>query len=385
MLSSLAHQLTAHGFSIARMSMSFGLLNPSLLAAAFIWRPERPIQFTRFGYERRDSGMYESSPFKVAYETKRWVHIDLANTADEAFGIVAELRAEGIAHYYAIPLLAVSGDIMSMTIATQDPNNFSDEQRAIIEKIVPALTVVAELKMLRSTFREVLSAYVGRGPAEQIIDGTIHRGEVTPVRAAILVADLRGFTHLSTQLPPADTADVINAYYDVVVPQVTERGGEVLKFIGDAVLAVFPAHDMGDEPAVLAALEAARAALDTKVEPYARDGRKFAIKFGIAIHFGEAVYGNVGSGDRLDFTVIGRDVNIAARIAALCSRLGRDYLVSDQVAQIGIRAGRTMTAAGTHEVRGLAEPLRIYVPDETDIGPEVDDGISQGLTLSTTN
>ena len=384
MISSLAHQLVALGLQLDRFSIGFGLLNPQLLAASIVWRPNQSIEFVRYGYEQRNSGMYERSPFKVARETGRWVHIDVPNTPDEAFGIVPDLRAEGLVHYYAIPVFTSSGGAMSVTIATSSADDFTEAQKQLLRDLLPALTVVAELKTLGATFRDVLGAYVGRGPAQQIIDGTVHRGEVTHVRAAIFVADLRGFTHLSTQLPPEATADLINRYYDAVVPHVSERHGEVLKFIGDAVLAIFPAEHVGDAAATLTALHAARMALDADVPPFEVDGRKFPIRFGIAVHFGEAVFGNVGSGDRLDFTVIGRDVNLAARIASLCSRLGRDYLVSQEVAAIGRAHGRMMTDAGAHEVRGIDNPIQVFVPDITEIGPNIDDGISQGLLLAPT-
>ncbi|WMS40779.1 adenylate/guanylate cyclase domain-containing protein [Acuticoccus sp. MNP-M23] len=362
MVESLALRLTALGFKIDRFSVGFGLLNPSLLAASILWRPESGIEFTRFGYDNRNSGMYERSPFKVAFETQAPVYINIDKTPDEAFGIVPELRAGGIRHYTVIPLPHSGRDLLLMTLATKDAEDFPAEAHALLAAIVPALSAVVQIRTLQATFRDVLAAYVGKGPARQIIDGTIHRGEVTKMRAAILVADLRGFTHLSTQLPAGVTAEMINRYYDVVVPPITERNGEILKFIGDAVLATFPTEGKGDAAAVLTALDAARAMLDTEVPPFHSEGREFPIRFGVAIHLGDAVFGNVGSGDRLDFTVIGRDVNVAARLASLCSHLGEEYLVSQEVAAIGVSHGRAMQDAGEHPVRGLAQPLRVFVP-----------------------
>ncbi|WP_205648849.1 adenylate/guanylate cyclase domain-containing protein [Acuticoccus kandeliae] len=377
----LGHRLSAFGLPLDRFTVSFSLLNPSLLGGAVIWRPGKPPEFSRYDYARRDLGLYERSPFKVAYETGNWVDIDLRTTPDDAYGIVPDLKAEGIAHYTAVPMKASNGDNFSLTMATKSAHGFSDEQRRLIRDILPALSVVTEIKLLRSTFQEVLAAYVGRASSREIIQGTVHRGQVTKVRAAIFVSDLRGFTHLSTQLPAKATADVINRYYDIVVPAVEKHGGEVLKFIGDAVLAIFPVADRGDSAAVLSALDAAREALDTVIEPFIVDEREIDIRFGIAVHLGNAAYGNVGSGDRLDFTVIGRDVNVAARLASLCSRLGQNYLVSEAVAKVGRENGRLMCEGGAHEVRGLDDPLSVYVPDATDLNPEADDGVSQGITF----
>jgi len=384
LVDSLAHRLTALGLKVDRFSIAFGLLHPSLLAAGFLWRPDRPMQFTSFGYDERDSGLYERSPFRVAHETGKWVNVEIDKTPDSAFGVIPDLRAEGIKHYHVMPLTADPRSRMSMTLATKSPDGFSAEQKALVEAIIPAIGMVVEIGTLRTTLHEVLAAYVGREPSRQIIEGRVHRGNITPVRAAIMVSDLRGFTHLSTQMPPEATANVINRYYDVVVPHITQRGGEVLKFIGDAVLAIFPAEELGDDVAILSALNAGRAALAEPSPPYELDGRSFPIRFGIAVHFGEAVYGNVGTGNRLDFTVIGRDVNVAARLAALCSRLGRDYLVSEEVATVGRAHGRIMTSAGSHEVRGIDTPLKVYVPDATAIGENHDDGVSQGHWLAPT-
>ncbi|GAB5374561.1 MAG: adenylate/guanylate cyclase domain-containing protein [Acuticoccus sp.] len=380
----LAHRLSAQGLALDRFTINFGLLHPSLLAAGIQWRRGEPLRFTRFDYANRDSKIYEHSPLRTARETGKWLHLDLAETPDEAYGIVAELKEMGLRHYHVVPLHSATKAPMTLTLATTSADDFSDAQKALVLAILPAVAAVVEIDTLRSTFSEVLAAYVGREPARQIIEGSVHRGNVTEVRAAILVADLRGFTRLSTQLPPEATADVINRYYDVVVPAIEARGGEVLKFIGDAVLAIFPAKQYGDDGAILRALDASRAALGARPEPYEINGRRFPIHFGIAIHFGEAVYGNVGTGHRLDFTVIGRDVNIAARIASLCSRLGRDYLVSEKVATVGAAHGRPMQDAGAHDVRGIDAPVHVFVPDVDAIGPETDDGVSQGHWMAPT-
>lgn len=369
---SLGHRLIARGLPVDRLTVSFGLLNPSLLAGGLMWYPNRPLEFSQYALIDRDSGMYERSPFKAAADIGGWLDVALDETPDETYEIVPELKAMGLKHYTVIPIPSASGRHINVTIATKDPRGFSEPQRDLLRSILPALRAVVELKSLNAILHDVLAAYVGRYPAREIINGTVHRGETRKVYAAILVADLRGFTSISSMLPPEATAEVINRYYDVVVPPIEANGGEVLKFIGDAVLAIFPTAGTSKDGAALSALNAARAALATEVEPFVSDGVVAQIRFGIAIHLGEAVYGNVGSGDRLDFTVIGRDVNIASRLAALCSRLGRKFLVSEPVAEIGQRHGRTMVYGGAHDVRGLQRPVPVYLPDPdpSDVGAD---------------
>ena len=377
----LGHRLFAGGMPVDRLTVSFALLNPSVIAAGMVWRPCEPLQFTRYAYSERDTGIYEHSPFKVAHDTGRWVDIDLTTIADDAFGIIPELKAAGLVNYIVIPMPDSSGRQLSITIATRRPGGFVEADRALLLDLIPALRAVVEIKTLRGILRDVLSAYVGRTPAREILHGSVHRGQVTEVRAAILVADLRGFTHISTRLPPASTAEVINRYYDVIVPAIETHGGEVLKFIGDAVLAIFPVDALGEDGAALAALEAVRVARAARIEPFEIGGETIRIAFGVAIHVGDAVYGNVGSGDRLDFTVIGRDVNIAARIASLCSRLSQDVLISTIVADIASRHGQRVIDVGAHDVRGLARPLHVYVPDGEEATSHADDGVSVGPAL----
>ena len=381
LIEGLAYRLVEGGIALHRLSISFGLLNPSLLAGGMIWRPGRELEFSRYNYINRNSGMYERSPFKAAAERGNWLELDLDRTPDDTYGIVPELKADGLKHYIVITMQATGGRQMTATFATRSPAGFTEAHKRLIRALVPALRATVELKSLNFILRDVLSAYVGRTPAREIVNGTVHRGQTSEVRAAIFVADLRRFTSISTQLPAAATAEVINRYYDVVVPPIEAHGGEVLKFIGDAVLAIFPTASSSDDEAVVAALDAGRAALEADVAPFEVNGVSVPIHFGVAIHVGDAAYGNVGSGDRLDFTVIGRDVNIAARIASLCSRLGRNFLVSEPVAEIGRRHGRTMTEAGAHDVRGIERPVSVFVPDVDSLHPEYDDGISHGLTL----
>ena len=378
LVSGLGYRLTRIGLPIDRLGVSFGLLNPSLLAGGIVWRPAWPLEFKRYAYAERHEGMYERSPLKVAHDTGRWVTIDVANTSDAAYGIVRELKDEGLSHYIAIPLPGSADDVMSLTVATRSEAGFSDEHHAALREITPALSAIVEIKRLRSIFQDVLGAYVGRSPAREIAAGSVHRGQITEMRAAILIADLRGFTQLSTKLHPTATADVINRYYDIVVPPVEAHGGEVLKFVGDAILGVFRTVNIGETAAALAALEAGREALATNPATVEAAGETVPLRFGIAIHLGDAVYGNVGSGDRLDFTVIGRDVNIAARISALCSVLGEDFLVSEQVASMGRSEGIAMSDAGAHAVHGLDTLLPVFVPYEGPGTRGEDDGVSKG-------
>jgi len=348
-------QLSAAGLPVDRFSVSVRVLSANVLAITSVWRPRQPLEFRTFDYVDRDAGYYERSPFKVVFETGQSLHLDLRTTPDERFGIVPELKEEGLVHYHALAMNFADGVQNSATLATKSPGGFTPEQLAFVDRLIPALAAALEIRTAQRVLRELLATYVGRGPAEQIIGGTVARGDVKTMRAALLYADLRGFTALSTRLPPEATADLLNHYYDVLVPSVTERGGDVLKFIGDGMLAVFEHTDAGGDAAAraLAAAESALAngaALAAGGEP---------VRFGVALHQGTAIYGNVGALDRLDFTVVGRDVNEVARISALCGQLGKPLLASRAFAAL---VPDRFRSAGAHLVRGIAEPLPVFEP-----------------------
>ncbi|MFM9859241.1 adenylate/guanylate cyclase domain-containing protein [Pseudoxanthobacter sp. M-2] len=348
-------RLTAAGLPVDRFSVSVRVLSASVLAVGAVWRPHMPLEFRTFDYADRDAGFYDRSPFKVVYDTGRPLHLDLRTTPDDRFGIVPELKKEGYVHYHVLALDFADGVKNAVTMSSKAPEGFTSDQIALVEAVLPALAAVIEIRTYHRVLRELLATYVGRGPAEAIIGGTVFRGDVKTMRAAMMFADLRNFTSLSTRLPPEATADLLNRYYDVLVPAVTERGGDVLKFIGDGMLAVFEHTDEGADAAARA-LSAAEVALLNGAELTAGGE---PVRFGVALHHGEAIYGNVGALDRLDFTVVGRDVNEVARISSLCGQLGKPMLASRAFA--GMMPER-FRPAGAHPVRGIVEPLPVFEP-----------------------
>lgn len=358
----LGWRLRRAGMPLDRFMISLRMLSPNLLAAGIIWRPFQPTAYFTFDYADRDKGYYEASPFKVVHETGEWLDLDVNETPDDRFGVIADLKQEGMRHYLVLPLWFTVGPPNALSFATQAPEGFSEADRALMRKILPAFANVLEIKRLYRTLDELMATYVGAGPTAKIFQGIVHRGEVTRIDAAMMMADLRGFTALSTQLPVEETAELLNRYYDAVVPAIIAEGGEVLKFIGDAVLAIFPAAPMGAADACARALRASEAMMASEIEPVVLDGVPHPVHFGIGLHYGEAVYGNVGSGNRLDFTAVGRDVNVLARISHLCSILKRPLLISESFSASLSEQGRRFASLGGHPARGLSEPLYVFEP-----------------------
>lgn len=232
---------------------------------------------------------------------------------------------------------------------------------ALIESLLPAFTRVMERRGLQRALRELLPIYVGRLPAERILDGQIRRGDVVGMEAAILFCDLRRSTELSVELEESVYVETLNRYFDCVVPAITRSGGEVLKFIGDGVLAIFPLPTRVDDcshcSGALAATDEIFTALrDLNQRQSLADG---PLELGIALHEGRVAFGNVGSVERQDFTVIGQDVNLAARICALSGSLGEPLLLSERFASRGAVEFRRV---GAFSLKGFIDAQTVFAP-----------------------
>ena len=215
----------------------------------------------------------------------------------------------------------------------------------------------------RATLTAVLEAYLGRRSAARVLSGPLRRDVGETIRAALLYADLRSFTALSEAEPPAAVIAALGAWFDCIAGAVHAFGGEVLKFIGDGMLAIFPVT--GDKPrdacnAALRAVSSAQAGM-AHLDVIRREQGLPSLAFGAALHLGEILWGNVGAADRLDFTAIGPAVNLVSRLEGLCRPLGRTVLISGAVAA---EATATLVPLGTHALRGIAAPCAVYtVPD----------------------
>jgi class 3 adenylate cyclase len=215
----------------------------------------------------------------------------------------------------------------------------------------------------RATLTAVLEAYLGRRSAARVLAGPMRREAGETIRAVLLFADLRAFTELSEANPPAAVIAALGAWFDCIAGSVHAFGGEVLKFIGDGVLAIFPVAGESPRNACDAALRAVASAQAGMVHlDVERRGRGLpSLSFGVALHLGEILWGNVGAADRLDFTAIGSAVNLVSRLEGLCRPLGRTILISGAVAA---ETTATLVPLGTHALRGIEAACTVYtVPD----------------------
>ncbi|KIC13823.1 adenylate/guanylate cyclase domain-containing protein [Leisingera sp. ANG-Vp] len=351
-LSRMAELIHAGGVPLDRATSIVPLLHAEAVASARFWERGKGARSYLFPFSEESGQGYAHSPAADVHRTGEWVILWLPDTPDERYGIVPELKADGYTHYIMAPVFMRSGMASTFSFATQAPEGFSEEDITFLRAVFPALSACQEILTTARAMQEALRIYVGEEPQRRIISGDVHRGEVMRIRSAILFADMRRFTELTAGMSAEQATSLLNAYYDCIVPPIEDAGGEVLKFIGDGILAIFRAEEDGVQTCARA-LAASREGL-AQVDACS-DAPAFEV--GIALHFGEVAFGNVGSGMRLDYTVIGRDVNLAARVAGLCGTTGEPLLVSSEFRS---RAGLEGRSLGRQSLKGLHTPEEVF-------------------------
>ena len=360
-MAELADRLTACGLPLARAAVLVRTLHPQFMGRRFSWRPGQGVDVGSAPHEMLQGPTFLDSPVRRVYETDTPLRRRLADPdCPRDFPILHELAAEEITDYFALPLRFSNGEVHVASWSTKQPGGFTEAQIAAIVAVAVPLARVTEVRALRRTAVNLLNTYVGNNAGERILAGQIRRGDTQAIHAVIWLSDMRGFTQLADSLPPQQLIDVLNRYFDGQVPPIQEHGGEVLKFMGDGLLAIFRAAREGPElgAACAGALAAARQARANM----AADGEA-APRFGLALHVGEVLYGNIGSGTRLDFTCIGPAVNLAARLEKLAAGLGRTVVVSAAFAR---HCGAELAPIGDFPIRGFRAAQSLSgLPEET--------------------
>lgn len=347
-------RLCAAGLPLDRLTLHLRTLHPEFLGRTVAWSPDCPVEIADREHGVEQSAVFARSPVRQVMETRQWLTVRPGDPRFPDWTMLDVFRGRGIAEMVIAPLLYAGGPASAAAFCTRRHDGFSKADQRVLAAIVPALRGACEVRLLRNLETALLDTYVGTATSRRILAGHIRRGDVETLDAALFLCDLRGFTALSERLPSADVLAVLNAYFDQVVPAIAAGGGEVLKFMGDAVLAYF--HVDGDPgQSCGAAFAAAEAALTKLAETPTAAGR---LRAGIALHYGEVSYGNIGSGHRLDFTVIGRDVNLTSRLQGLCEVTGRPIVMSEPFAA---RLGRSRAESiGFFPLKGISAPVEAF-------------------------
>jgi adenylate cyclase len=351
----------AAGIPVDRASLHLRALHPQYRGVSRTWKPGQPLRerFMDHGIEK--TAMYIESPVRAAVEAGSRLEWRLDGDAALPFSLLEELRDEGYVHYVISPFVYAGGLVNAIAWATARPGGFDESDLRFLDEVLPALSVTVEVKALRRFIPHVLTTYVGAEPGRLILDGQVRRGDVTTITAALMLIDLRDFTLLSDTMTPRAVVRMLNDYFDDVIPPVREHGGEVMEIMGDGVLAIFR-RTAGSTPAEACggALAAARQALAATAERNRRNPPDtLDSQIGIALHYGTVSYGNIGTDDRLDFTVIGPDVNLVSRIERLCRELDRSLIMTEAFSEC---LEQPMWELGAFELRGFSRMQRLFEP-----------------------
>jgi len=367
LLEGLGPALRGFGVPVDRMNLAMRLLHPQVFSLAFLWRPGHAVERREGAYSLLESDVFLLSPFN-----------DLLNKGASAirrrltgpivirdYPILEDLADEGFTDYVALTLPFGDGRHSAITFATRADDGFEAAHLAAIDDAVPVLARMVEILALRHTSLTLLETYLGRQTGARVLDGKVRRGDGEVLHAVLWFSDLRGSTPLAESMDARCFLETLNGYFDAMAGAVLDHGGEVLRYIGDAALAIFPFHaddtDATDPTPPRAALAAA---LDARARMADLNARRHAaglpcLSHGVGLHVGRVTYGNIGVPSRLEFTVIGAAANAAARVEGLCKDLGETIVVTQAFAHRHPGPWRDL---GRHALRGFDETVTVFAP-----------------------
>ncbi|HEX2580759.1 MAG TPA: adenylate/guanylate cyclase domain-containing protein [Dongiaceae bacterium] len=376
-LQQLVEKLLAAGVPLLRFFLGVRAVHPQIAAIAYIWSRDEPhiTEGTR-DHSVLQSGAFRNSPLYNIYEKgetfiRRRIGVEAALAPFGApsaaerdsvleFPILDDLRKIGGTDYMVFALPQSSGTKASLSLSTYRKEGFHDDEVEGIRSLISTIALITETHEVQRTATTLLETYLGKHPGRRVLGGDVQRGEGITIAAAIWYCDLRGFSAMSTLLPRHEVIAALNDYFEAMGRPVEEHGGEILKFIGDAMLAIFPMQDDLDrDRACRSALEAALEGLANlrDLNDLRASNGKARLRAGIGLHAGTVTYGNIGTSARLDFTVIGPAVNLACRLEGMCRPLGENLLASKAFAS---PCGFKLVPLGTYELAGIPEKQEIY-------------------------
>lgn len=359
-----AWRLVATGIPLLRTTLQLRTLHPQYLGANFVWwRTTGRTVLTFVTHEVQDLFGHEDNPVRrvlVGGETLRR-RVDIPDDQLD-FPILLDLKAEGASDYFALPIKSSFNTNYMATYVTDRPGGFAEHEISDLTRVSQRLGLIADLRNHRRIASNILAAYLGAKTGHKVLAGQIRRGTGEEITAVLWSSDLRGFTERSDRLEGGQVIAMLNALFDTQAKAIVAHGGEILKFIGDGLLSIFPIES-ADEATTAArnALAAATEAVET-VRSLTSNPLLLGeppLEIVVALHIGTVIYGNIGAADRLDFTVIGPAVNLVSRIEAVAKKLNVPIIVSDDFARA---YGEQLHPLGRHTLRGLATPHDLFAP-----------------------
>jgi len=368
-LAGLAAQLQGSGVPVWRASTSIRTLHPEVYVRNVVWREGAGCQVTEREHDIVDLPAFKESPVAKIYSGHGPIRCRLQGPgADLSYPICRELAAAGATDYVVHPLLFQDGRLSYLSWATNVADGFTDAHLLAILAALPCFAVALEIESAHFALTSLLDVYLGANAAKRVLAGSFKRGTGEAIRAAVWTCDLRGFTQIADVRPPTEVVSFLDRYFEAVGAAIDQQGGEILKFVGDAMLAVFPENEDAGS-ACSRALRAAEHAIDNLhlASRTSLSSGGPALELGVALHFGDVFYGNIGAPRRLDFTVIGAAVNEACRVESLCKSLGVPLLITDAFRALLPRMD--LHSMGRHPLRGSAQERELFTTSRFSVRP----------------
>jgi len=372
------------GFPARRFNMLMGTLHPRHGARSYIWRPDG-LTTGEFPRRRSDaeSEAYLRSPIhhlRSLGEVRLRRRLDTETPPE--FPLLAELREAGMTDYVArlvpfdvgdVPAPRAEGVVADparpnplqgifFSAATDVPGGFDDGHLKQVADALPYLALAVKSRSTLDVARTLLETYLGADAGGHVLTGEIDRHSVQRIHAVIWFCDLRGFSSVASRVPQEELVEILDAYLEAMARPVLDHRGQILKFLGDGFLATFDLAQRRRESVCVDALAAASQLLEyfPRFNAERRAAGKKTLEFGVALHLGEVLYGNIGASERLDFTVVGSAVNEASRIEGMCRPLQRKVLVSQTFHEAAVSCGGRLVSVGVHALRGIREPQELF-------------------------
>jgi adenylate cyclase len=370
-LTGVCERLLACGVPLARANVVIDTLHPVYQGRAFTWKRDKmETHLSEFGRSDEGEDRWERSPFfrlEVSGEQLLRRRLTAANISE--FPIFADLKAEAITDYIAMAnRFAAEGvvgemDCVYSSWATDLSQGFDDSILGDLERLTPSFALAMKSASLSRIAGTLVETYLGRDAGRKVLAGSIRRGVADRIEAVLWFSDLRNYTRISDSAAPEQIIPLLNEYADAILSAIHDCGGDVLKLMGDGTLAIFTADERASAcHAALAAAESARTAV--ALVNQRRGGENLpTTDMYLGLHIGEVFYGNIGSRERLDFTVVGPAVNEVSRIAGLCRSVDQPLLVSSAFASAIGEPKKLLVSVGRYALRGVGKPQDLYTLD----------------------
>jgi adenylate cyclase len=359
------------GIKLKRGNIALSAIHPQVSAFMYTWRRgEGLVSNTNILHtDVPGEGWFASPFFFMLTNNINFLHRKLDSESELDFPVLVEFRNEGMTDWFC-QVFDFGWDFddqrdnvgLITSWASDRPGGFTEEEYSILHRAIPLFALAVRSIASFRTARSVLETYIGKNTAGKVLSGQVRRGSVESINAVLIYADLKGFTKLSDTLPQAELVEMLDLYLDHMATPIEKAGGEILKFMGDGILATFALTDQDVPKICEAALEAVRRMQEgVKILNGEREANGDpTMGLDIAVHIGDVMYGNVGTETRLDFTVIGPAVNEVSRIEVLCDTLETDFLASGEFVKAAVDCQQELKSCGFHALRGVREPIELF-------------------------